>query len=458
MKVRTVRAKRLGKSTQLRLDAHYFLSPGVKASETLEEARLNGTETVPLGEMGSVWAPSIFKRVYAAPGEDSVPYLRPYDVFDYLPTDNSQLSSSRTKKLDQYRLSRGTILQTCSGRNLGPLAIVDSYTEQFVLSHDMIRIDIKDEEIRHFVIAYLKSPTGQQLLRRDKSGSVIDHITTDHVSALDVPQLPSDVRSQAARAVGRAFHLREQARTALQTAREGYEASLPSPSREQAAWRGWTRTRKTLGDRLDAAFYDPLVDSIKIALLEAGGKLVSDVAKVVKPQGRYKTNYVDEEYGRPLLSGGYLLQEQPVNLKYMAPRAFKDVRAYELKEGWIAYPADGRAEQALGTPVLITARREGWLASGHVGRVIPNEGVDSGWLYLALSTWLAQTQIKSKCSGSVVDSTFPWDMEGVVLPPPDGVDGAMVREAWSMFDTAEAAENEAVAIIERALEQAAGLT
>jgi hypothetical protein len=319
----------------------------------------------------------------------------------------------------------------------------------------MIRIEIENEEVRNFVIAYLKSPTGQQLLRRDKSGSVIDHITTDHVPALDVPQLPRKVRLQAAQAVGRALRLREQARVSLQSAREEYEASLPNPGRSGPLWGGWTMRGRGLEDRLDAAFYDPLVDRVRRGFMEAGGQLVSAVATVIKPQGRYKTNYVDEEYGRPLLSGSYLLQEQPVNLKYMAPRAFKDVRAYELKEGWIAYPADGRAEQALGTPVYITARREGWLASGHVGRVIPNEGVDPGWLYLALSTWQAQVQIKSKCSGSVVDSTFPQDMESVVLPPPDGMDWTVVREAWSMFDEAEAAEIEAAQLVERALEQAA---
>src|SRR2546422_6560736 len=35
----------------------------------------------------------------------------------------------------------------------------------------------------------------------------------------------------------------------------------------------------------------------------------------------------------------------------------------------IAFQADGRFEEALGFPVMVTSDRDGWLASGHVGRL-----------------------------------------------------------------------------------------
>lgn len=66
-----------------------------------------------------------------------MPYLRPYDVFEYLPPEADRLSVTRTARLEDYLIQEGDILQTCSGRNLGPVTIADSYLTQSALSHDM---------------------------------------------------------------------------------------------------------------------------------------------------------------------------------------------------------------------------------------------------------------------------------------------------------------------------------
>ena len=100
---------------------------------------------------------------------------------------------------------------------------------------------------------------------------------------------------------------------------------------------------------------------------------------------------------------------------------------------------------------MVPSDRDGWLASGHVGRLVPRDGTDPGWLWLAARTWQAQVQIKALASGSVVDSTYPPDMEGVILPPDTGVDGAAIVDAWERFARARAAEAEAVALVDDAL-------
>ena len=176
------------------------------------------------------------------------------------------------------------------------------------------------------------------------------------------------------------------------------------------------------------------------------------MATVLKPGGRYKTVYVDPAYGRPVLSGTQLLQVKPINLGYMPARAFKTPTAYEVRKGWLAYQADGRAEDALGLPVMITSDRDGWLASGHVGRLICKPDIDAGWLYLAVRNWAAQVQLKSLASGSVVDSTFAWDMESVILPPRDSVDGKAIQVAWEKFRAPlDGPEDEALSLVEESL-------
>lgn len=438
-----------------RLDAQFHLSEGrriairfAKTKSKIAFRPLTGSSG-----LGRVWAPSRFKRVYTVEGEAAVPYLRPYDVFSYLPRPADFLSATRSPNLNDYRIARGMILMTCSGRNLGPAVLVDEFLARFVLSHDIIRLEITDERMRLYVLAYLATPTAQHLLRRDKSGSVIDHITIDHAASQEVPIVGEVQVDNIVSLMRRAVRLREQARIGLQRRQEAYEAILGKAERRQRLHDGWTVPARGLLGRIDAAPYDPLVVRTKEVLLRSGGQPVRDVAEVVKPAGRYRTIYVDRDHGLPILSGAQILQFRPINLKYIATRALSDVAKYRLRAGWVVYQADGRAEEALGDPVMITRDRDGWLASGHVGRLAAKDGVSPGHLFLALRTPHAQAQIKALASGSVVDSTFPEDMEQVVLPPFPEIDGADVERLWDKFVEAQEAEDRAVAIIERELEQ-----
>jgi len=443
-----------------RLDAWYFLSPGAAARRRLEAAKEAGVETRRVAGnegLGLVWAPARFKRAYAAPGEPSVPYLAPHDIFEYLPDATVELSLSRTKKLDDYRVKRGTVLQTCSGRNLGPSVIVDSYLAGFVMSHDLVRVEIEDETLRFYTVGFLQSRTGQGLLRRDKSGSVIDHITADHVAAQEVPLLEPDVRREIASDIRNAFALVEEARTELRAALSGYLERLPGLERVSPLKHGWTTRAADFDGRLDAAPHSPTVRRIRLELLESGGVRLGDVARVLKPGERYKTKYVTASYGRPLLSGTQVLQRVLVKPQYMAESAFRDPKAYELKPGWSVYMADGRAEKGLGVVALVTPEREGWLASGHVGRLIPHDDTNPGWLWLAARTPHAQLQIKALASGSVVDSTFPDDMESVILPSAEGIVGDRVQQSWVKFSKADALESKARNRIDAELARVSGV-
>ncbi len=186
-----------------------------------------------------------------------------------------------------------------------------------------------------------------------------------------------------------------------------------------------------------------------------GGQRICDVARVEKPGGRYKTYYVGASHGRPLLSGRQVLQYWPVNLQFIAPRSLDPAR-YELRRSWVVFQADGRSEERLGVPVMIEPGRDCWLASGHVGRLIPHDGVDPGWLYAACATDQAQIQIKALGCGSVVDALYVEDLADVVLPTPGGVDGQAVSLAWEAFTQATVAQTEAVARVESELARLTG--
>ena len=440
-----------------RLDAKYHCSPGVRASEhllLLEAGGANLRQLAGPGGLGHIAPLSRTKRVYAATGEEASPYLRPYDVFDYLPQAADFLSVSGSSGLDRLIPEAGTILQTCSGRNLGPLAYADQYVARFVVSDDMLRLHIADESDRFYALAFLCTPTGQALLTRSKTGNVIDHLSDGDLAGVSVPFLDADLTAQIVDLMRTAVQRREGARIRLDRLVREVEASLPTVTRNGPMRDGWTQSVTRLGSRLDAAFHDPVVKQLRQALLDVGGVRVGSIADTAMPN-RYKRYYVEVDYGRPILSGRQLLQTKPVAPQYIAERSM-DHDAYRLGVGTLVFGARGRAEERIGIPALITEDRADWLASHNVMRVRAKAGTSPGWLYLCFASAQVQAQIKASAFGSVIDVVDPANLNDVVVPPQDDQRGEEAFQCWRDFGSATAAEAEAVAMLEHEVLRRAG--
>jgi len=447
--VRTVRANLV--SAVNRLDASFHASPGEAAAARVIAS---GRPLARIGDLGDVWTPSRFARAWAAPGEPGVPYLRPYDTLDYLPVPADFLSTARTDNLDALRIALDDILVTCSGRNLGPPVAADHHLTAFALSHDMVRLRVSEPSLRWWLYAYLRSRTGQSLLRRGKAGSVIDHITVDDVRRVPVP-LPDDgSMTEVAALVERAVRQREAARSGLVEALSVLAGDAWQPGREEVRRREWTMRAAALEDRLDAGHYHPAVTAAAAQAAEQDGPRIGDLARGVLPV-RYRRVYVGPEHGRPILSGRQLLQADPVNLRYVADRSFRDPDAYTVREGAVIFGAAGRSGGRIGQPALVRADRDGWLASNDVMRLFPHDTTHSGALWLAIALPQTQVQIKGLSYGSVIDHMNPWDVEALRVPPVprDIADRALT--AWVDFAASSEALRSASDHIEQGIADAA---
>lgn len=99
----------------------------------------------------------------------------------------------------------------------------------------------------------------------------------------------------------------------------------------------------------------------------------------------------------------------------------------------------------------MTADRDGWYSSGHVGRFIPEDLSDTGWLWAAVACRAVQEQIAALACGSVVDALYPEDLEDLILPTRDQVDGEMVNAAWNDLAAAAEKARRATELIQSAL-------
>lgn len=444
-------------SNRCRLDSSYYLSEGNIANRLVEAAIKESSRYIHMGDkdIANVWQPNRNILVYAGDGEESVPYLQPYDILEYLPEARAQLSSHKNP-IEKLKVPAGTILQTCSGRNLGPLVISDQYLESFVFGSDLMRITINDPCTRFYIYAFLSTWVGQALLHSSKTGSVIDHLSADDIRTLRIPVFSEAIFDKVAKKTQESYELYSQARIELVRCKEEYCSAINIHKETAPLYRGWNVQFRNISSkiekRIDAAFYDWTIYDAVERLREAGGVQLSTVAKIHKPGGRNKTNYVDKEYGLPILSGRQLLQNQTVGLKYLPKSSAEKYSGFRLKKDWIAYPADGRVEGRLGTPVLITERRNGWFASGHVGRIEALPNIHPGYLYLAFSHPIVQAQISAVACGSVVDAVYPEDVEKFFIPQQIRFNYDRVTTAWKMIDVADSLKEEACQIILQQLE------
>jgi hypothetical protein len=460
MIVNTVSASTLREAW--RLDARFYSAEGNDGYLRVHSGRWPTERLKDIVSADKIWAPARFGRVYAADERYGKPYLAPSDTLRYMPRSDAFLSRSQTRSFDSYELERGWVLITCSGRNLGPTVWVDGYLERFVASHDMIRVTSSTEDKLFFVLAYLHTPTGQQVIRRDRNGSVIDHIGPAEVRDLLVPLVDDALMQTCTQRFQEASLLRERARLALDRSRTAFlemtgRAEHSLPRRSADARRRFETDFSALRWRLDAEPYAPIYEEYRRAIAASGsGHSLADVAEVTRPRGRYTTIYVeDQRHGLPLLSGRQIAQYRPVALKHISPRAFDDPDSYRLEEGWLVMTADGRAEENLADCAVVASERAGWTASGHVHRIKPNPDTHIGLLYLACTDDMVQAIIKAQATGSVVDALSEADLRQVPVPLPSGHAatelGDTVWSAWQDFSAATKLEEEASSALEREL-------
>lgn len=448
MKVSTVTVNEI--AGNFRLDSPFYLSEGSVANRLIRNYMETGKESVSLSDEKRIhiWQPGRNVLVYGGEGEKTIPYLQPYDILEYLPTSRADLSSHQND-IDALRIQEGTLLLTCSGRNLGPLVIADKYIEEFVFGSDLIRMKIDDEDLRYYVFAFLSTWIGQALLHSNKTGSVIDHLSRKDIAEINIPLFNEETFSIVSSTMKESYLLFSKARSILKKAQGQYNEAVGIKRNRKKLCSGWSVDFKDLykEKRADAAFYDPYTKDAVLELKTIGGVLMKDIADVVKPSGRYKTNYVEKEYGKPLLSGRQLLQDHIVGLKYLPKNRMEAYKEFVLMQDTIAFPADGRVEGRLGTPTYITEGRAGWFASGHIERIIPHEGVHPGYIYLAFAHPIVQDQIYAIACGSVVDAVYSDDVERIVMPPIIDFDYDIVVSAWREIDKAKGLKEKACTYI-----------
>ena len=173
-----------------------FLESRAKAQELGDR---DGWTTVRLGAIAEVFSGPRFVRPYADKGVTSGPGIVRYftgnavtqtrgENIKYL--DLNKAKPQQVRDINKLYLRRGMVLVTRSGTT-GRVIYATAYHDGAIGTEDLNRVIIKDEALRGYVYQFLSSKMGQDQLKRNIGGGIVDHVEPHQVKDVLVP-VPDD--------------------------------------------------------------------------------------------------------------------------------------------------------------------------------------------------------------------------------------------------------------------------
>jgi len=457
---------------ETRLNASSYFIDFIKASNLIEKLEKYGFTTDNLDRFSSdILVGARSKRLYTTK-KQGIPYLMPIDLFA-LNLKSRKWVRRETKDLENWWISPYTILITQSGTP-GRTLIANKLFEGKVVSPNVIRYvpnEVGKEKIG-YIYAYLSSWMGQAFLLKDLYGATVKHIEPYHIASIPIPRIPPKLEEEINQKICEAHRLREEAQELVLKAEEALysELDLPEIVEDDIEFFGEENGRivksfsmkaDELNLRLDASYHIPLFHSViqKLTKAKSGTtKSLGNIAETFVPP-RFKRIYVnDPSEGIPMLQGTHIPQVKPQDIKYIWKK-MKNLKSYIVRKNWILTTCSG----TIGRLSLIRDFWDGWTATNHLLRIIPDENeIHPGYLTAFLLSIFGKVQFERLSYGGVVDEIGEAGelFNNILILKPQNEDkekliGNLIFEAYDKRDKANQIEDKTIKLLEETLEESA---
>ena len=203
---------------EMRLDAPYHCAAALEV-ETQLDACVHPVEFLP-DVLSSYFKPPLFKRLWVDGPEHGRQFVSRSDAYRY-DAESKRYISNKTPNFEQFILERGWVVFQAAGQISGlfgqPL-LVCGWLEDLFCADDMYRLVPRSEVDGAYLFAFLRTPHGQVLLKRQACGKSIPRVWDPHMRKVRVPWPRERVREQIAEVILTAHREIEEARQAEQQA------------------------------------------------------------------------------------------------------------------------------------------------------------------------------------------------------------------------------------------------
>ena len=325
------------------------------------------------------------------------------------------------ERVQDLHVKRGTVLISRSG-TIGNMAFVNKTLEKFLISEHAMRLECDDNP--GYVYAYLKSKTGQTLIRSNIYGSVIQQIEPEHLETIPIPNAPMKLKTKINDLIIRSYDLRDESNYLTDKATEMLIDELHLSDIDNIEFKKDTKLKSFsvklshMDGRADASYHRPIIDVIRNQLFKYAKEVTSiadeRVSKAVILPGRFKRVYVDEGFGRIFIGGKQLWELDPSNKKYLSLAQHSDriEEQLELHENMTLITCSG----TVGKVALVGKQWENWTANQHIIRVVPASEEIAGYLNIFLASDYGNALITRYIYGAVIDEIDDMHVRQIPIP------------------------------------------
>ena len=407
-----------------RLEASVFDVEAMQAYQTINHGKYSAVSLI--GDNSPVkraYYGARLKRNYVdANYPNAVGFVGSSEMLDCYPRPVKFMEDvDRTKDLHVHY---GDILISRSG-TIGNLTFVGKTLEKLLVSEHAIRMECRS--FPGYVYAFLKSKTGQSLVRSNIYGAVIQEIEPEHLATIPIPEAPTAIKARVDDLIVGSFELRDASNALIDEATALLVKELQFPDirdfdvalyKKNAGVDTFSVKLSDMAGRVDASYHVPIVDAIVEHMKQHAAEVTtvgdSRISKDIILPGRFKRIYVEEGYGRVFIGGKQLNELDPTNKKYLSLVHHGDriAKQLELHEGMTLITCSG----TIGKVTLVGKHWENWTANQHIIRVVPASKDIAGYLSVFLASEYGYPLITHYTYGSVVDEIDDIHVSSIPFP------------------------------------------
>jgi len=328
------------------------------------------------------------------------------------------------ERVSDLHVKKGTVLISRSG-TIGNMSFVNETLEKFLISEHAMRLECNSYP--GYVYAYLKTKTGQALIRSNIYGSVIQQIEPEHLATIPIPDAPKEMKSKVDNLIVQSYTLRDESNALIDEATQLLIDELRLPAiedfnvgyfKKDAPVETFNIKLSDMEYRLDASYHVPIVEAITKHLTKHAEKVttVADkrISKSIILPGRFKRVYVEEGQGRVFIGGKQLFELDPSNKKYLSLSQHGDriEKQLELHENMTLITCSG----TIGKVALVGKHWENWAANQHIIRVVPADDRIAGYLNIFLASDYGYHLITRHTYGAVIDEIDNTHVSRIPIP------------------------------------------
>jgi type I restriction enzyme S subunit len=447
-----------------RLDCGPYMSGAIEARELLKKHKTESLESLTSGYNGGIYNGPQFVRNYVDDLAYGVSFLTTSTMLQADINNLPMISSkdAHSAKLSYLEVEEGMTLITCSG-SIGRMTYARKDMAGCWSNQDIIKVVADSNKIKPgYLYAYLSSRFGVPIVISGTYGAIIQHIEPHHIADLPVPRLGA-VEEQAHELIQRAADAHVESGKLRNQAGLMVNEICWFPEKLAPAARFFACATANSNDvlrRLDATFHNPVAQRAEALTAAANGIPLSSAEVFGYESNRMKQVFVEEGYGTPFITSGGIFSKTITPERYLRNQLLGDDETWRVNECDTLIARSGQVGGIIGRGVWADSRLDGFAASPHILRLRPtSEEFPPGYVYAFLCLTDVGYQLLARTAAGSSIPFLPLDaVLEIKIPTTPSLQqrqeiDQLVKRSGELRKRSQELEKEAVALVERAIEE-----